>query len=283
MVCGQLPGRDDAERGGTAAGIAQMPTETLRSRLLAVTNRCRDLAALQCPCPYDDDMPGGLAENEETSSNDIWAPIRRLVELSDSDFEAIIEAIREPRLNRRAIGEAVRAAVPELSKREAGSAVAAAIGYVAGWIAAGRPDSDPPVHERAAKRAYPNEAQTAERERVARFIMQPSIALAAGALVAAQSRGQEVEQVKIGLDLSPIEWNEKVGSALLPSFTLSIDTFDQITLEVAKRDTFVLDVDDVRQLRDSAIRAVETLENLQSEYGSAGILIWSASGEGDDV
>ncbi|WP_203135343.1 hypothetical protein [Microbacterium sp. JZ31] len=209
---------------------------------------------------------------------DPWLAVRHFLGAPDEEIEAVIQALGEPLLGRDALVSAIQGAAPSLNRRLINEALGAILGYIGGWLGAGSPGSQA-IEDLAAQRTYPDDEEGALREKARRLISRPAISMAAGALHAAQTRGQFVSQVSIGLDLTPIDWSGGPGAAVLPTFPLVIDSYVPTAPDTEERVSVALDITDLRSLRDAVDAALLRAQALQEKLESAGILMWNLTEE----
>lgn len=211
---------------------------------------------------------------EPLANVDVWAPVRSLADLDEQKFSALLDVLNHTFLSREELIRTISELDTGLSKKQITDGLGSLIGYVAGWIGAGRVGKQP-IEVQAANRAYPDSGSEVARERIRSIVVSPALMLAAGATAASMSRGHEVAGLNIGLDLTPIQWSGDPGTVVLPSFLLSFDLLNPATADVSERRSVILDLWDLRQLREHADRALTEYRSIRDSYQGAGILIWN--------
>lgn len=221
-----------------------------------------------------------MANDEQVERNG-WDVVREIVAgASDEEFEALVSALDHDVDRQTDLRRVVRGVLPETHRGEASMFISGIIAFLAGWMAAGRPEG---LDERVIARAFPNGEGEAQRTKLMRLINARALLLSAGALEAQRARGLNVMQVSLSMDLTPIAWSDDPGSALLPGFQLAIDTYGLLDISQENRQLITIDIDDVRVLKKEIDDALDRLEKLRASYAERNILIWGAQdGEEND-
>ncbi|MGM1016783.1 MAG: hypothetical protein ACQEW8_04515 [Actinomycetota bacterium] len=220
------------------------------------------------------------AEQFDSVQRDGWDIVRDIVrDSTDEEFDALIAALDEQVERQSDVRRILRASLPEKHRGEVNLFMSATVAFLAGWMGAGRPEG---LDVRIARRAFPKDGFEAERAKAIRLMKARALLLTAGALTAQRARGLNVMQVGLSMDLTPINWSDEPGAALLPGFQLAIDTYDVLDPSTEKRQLVTIDLDDVRGLKKEIDEVLGNLEKLQVFYGERDILIWGAKGPEED-
>ncbi|MCV7719477.1 hypothetical protein M3A78_005100 [Micrococcus luteus] len=211
-------------------------------------------------------------EQHSSAQRDGWDVVRDIVrELPDEQFDALVAALDQPVDRQSDLRRILKRELAEEFRDESNLLLTGVVAFLAGWMEAGRPKG---LDDRIARRAFPEEDAELERAKAIRLVKTRAPLLAAGAFTAQRARGLNVMQVGVSLDLTPMNWSDEIGSALLPGFQLAIDGYDLLDPSTQTRQVVTLDVDDVRGLKKEIDEALEHLEKLQASYADRNIMIW---------
>lgn len=205
---------------------------------------------------------------------DGWDVVRDIVrETPDEQFDTLVAALEQSVERQSDLRRILKRELPKQYRREANLFISATAAFLAGWMGAGRPEG---LDDRIARRTFPDDGAEVERGKAIRLVKARALQITAGALSAQRARGLNVMQVGLSLDLTPINWSDEIGAALLPGFQLAIDTYDMLDPSTETRQLVTLDVDDVRGLKKEIDEMLEHLEKLQASYADRNIMIWGA-------